>query len=127
MAAQLLVGRGPGGGDGGADAAGVVAAPGHPGRELRGPVAGEDQVAWRVDEARGHGAAADVDRCVGRRRVPRRARPRRRAPSSTTSAASATAPSGPSPRRVVGDQLADAGDQRCVIASPTARSIDVGQ
>ena len=60
---QLLVGGGAGGGDGGADAAGGVRRAGHPGRELLGAVAGEHQVAVRVDEA-------GDDRRARRRRTP---------------------------------------------------------
>ena len=66
---ELLVGRGPGGGHGGADPAGGVRLAGHPGRELLRPVAGEDQVAVAVDEPREHRAAAGVDDLVGVRHV----------------------------------------------------------
>ena len=84
--AQRGVVRGPGGGDGRGDPAPVVALAAHPGGELGRPVAGEDQVGVRVDEARDHGAAAEVDPPVrGRgqrgRADPRdRLRPRRRPP-----------------------------------------------
>jgi hypothetical protein len=62
---QLGVGRPPGGGDGGADPAAVVAGTRHPGLELGRPVAGEDQVGMAVDEAGDHRPAADVDAVVG--------------------------------------------------------------
>ena len=75
VAGELLVGGGAGGGDGGADAAGGVRRAGHPGRELRRPVAGEDQVGVAVDEAGEHRAAAGVDLLVGGRRVGGRADP----------------------------------------------------
>ena len=49
------------------DAARLVGAAGHPRRELRGAVAGEDQVRVAVDEAGHHAAAAGVDAVVGLR------------------------------------------------------------
>ena len=66
-AAELVVARCPGGGHRGGDPAAVVGLPGHPGGELGRAVAGEHQVAVRIDEAGQHGAAVDVD--LGRRRA----------------------------------------------------------
>ena len=62
---ELLVGRRAGGRDRGADAAGLVRSPGHPGLELRRAVAGEDEVRVGVDEAGDHRGAADVAHGVG--------------------------------------------------------------
>ena len=62
---ELLVGGGTGPGDRGADAAGRVGLAGHPRLELGGAVAGEDEVAVRVDEAGDHRAPAGVDLHVG--------------------------------------------------------------
>ena len=75
---ELLVGGLAGGGDGGADPARGVRRPGHPGRELRRPVAREDQVAVAVDEPGDDRAARRVDARVGGRRLGGAARPRRR-------------------------------------------------
>ena len=78
---ELLVGRGAGRGDGGADAAGGVRRPGHPGGELLGAVAGEHQVRVRVDEPRDHRPPAQVVRRVGRRARSRPGRSTRRGPT----------------------------------------------
>ena len=67
VARQLLVGRGPGRGHGGADAAGGVRRPGHPGGELGSPVAGEDEVGVGVHETRDDRPASRVDKDVGGR------------------------------------------------------------
>ncbi len=61
---ELLVGGLAGGGDRGADAARGVGLPGHPGVELLGAVAREDQVGVGVDEARDHGPARRVEDVV---------------------------------------------------------------
>ena len=58
---QLVVGRGTRGRDGRADAAGLVALPGHARGELLGAVAAEHEVRVAVDEAGDDRAAADVD------------------------------------------------------------------
>ena len=115
------VGR-AGGRDGGADAAGGVGLPRHAGGELLRAIAGEHQVAVAVHVARDH-------RATHRRRRPCRPRGRSLAgptqaivPPSITTAASSTRPeqpggvavvvgAGAARGRVVGDQLADAGDQ----------------
>ncbi len=88
MARELLVGRGPRGGDGRADAAGGVRLTGHPRLELRGAVAGEHEVRVRVDESGDHGGTADI---VARSRPPAhlpRCPNQATRPPSTTNAAS---------------------------------------
>ena len=72
---EVEVAGAPGGAGGHGDPAGAVALPRHPGLELGGPVAGEDEVGVRVDPARQQGPAAGVDGVVGGRRVRRRPEP----------------------------------------------------
>ena len=65
--AQALVGRLPGRRGGHADAACGVGLPGHPGLELGGAVAVEDEVGVGVDPSGQHGPTAEVLALVGRR------------------------------------------------------------
>ncbi len=97
--------------------------PGHPGRELLRAVAGEDQVAVAVHEAGQHRPAARVDHLVGGGRLGGRADPgdpaalddqRRVGPSAPSRSRSALG--------VVGDELADVGDQRRGHSAPIASS-----
>ena len=101
--------RGPGGGDRDVDAAGVVGPPGHAGRELVAPVAGEDEVGVAVDEARA-GRSARRRRCAGRRRRPRRPTATMRSPSTTTHAFVTDAERPVAELGVVGDEQADVVD-----------------
>ena len=80
---QLVVAGGAGRGDGAADATAVVRLAGHPGRELRAPVAGEDQVAVASRRSR---EMTRPPRSIRRRRRERRAAGPIQAimPSSTT-------------------------------------------
>ena len=112
-AGELLVGGGAGGGDGGADAAGGVRRAGHPGGELRRPVAGEDQVGVGVHEPGDHGAAAGVDVGVGVRGLGRRADPGDRGAVEDDRGVGDDAEAVVAGRAggVVGDQLADVGDE----------------
>ena len=108
-AGELLVGGGPGGGDGGADAAGGVRRPGHPGGELRRAVAREDQVGVGVHEAGDDGAATGVDVDVGRRGVGGGPGPRDPVALEDDGGVGDDAEEVVG-LRVVGDQLADVGD-----------------
>ena len=89
--------RRPGRGDGGRDPAAVVPGPRHPGLELAGPVAGEDQVRVGVDETGDDGPPPDVDPGVGVRRGGRRADPGD-GPVLDDQRGAGDEPSGPSPR-----------------------------
>ena len=108
------------------DAAGRVAAAGHPRGELGRPLPGEHQVRVRVDEPGQHRPAGRVDRFIGGRRAGRRPVQAIRSPSMTSAASLITA-NRPGPRRAepaaraglgrvgrarrVGHQLADPVDQ----------------
>ncbi len=121
VAGELLVGGGPGGGDGGADATGGVRRPGHPGGELRGAVAGEDQVA--SGSRRTRGAPHGRRRRRGRRRAGRRRPARSRRPSAALEDERGVGDrcrAGPAPAGVVGDQLADV--VMTVAVTPAPRS-----
>ena len=107
---ELLVGRGPGGGDGRADAAGGVRRPGHPGGELRRAVAREDQVGVGVHEAGDDRAAAGVDVDVGGRGVGGGAGPGDPVALEDDGGVGDDAEEVVG-LRVVGDQLADVGDE----------------
>ena len=93
---ELLVGGGAGRGDRGADAAGRVRRPGHPGRELLGPVAGEHQVASASRRSRGpppgrrrRTRVSAAGACRGRTDPGDRGRPRRPARRRAARAAAA--------------------------------------
>ena len=114
MAGELLVGGGPGRGDGGADPAGGVRLPGHPGRELLRP--------GRRRRPGGCGCRRSRGARPGRRRRRARRPPGASAAGPTQATVAAlddqggvrrSAPSRSSARRVVGDQLADVGDAGC--------------
>ena len=66
VGAQVVGRGGSGRGHGRANAAGRIGPTRHPSRELGRPVAGEDQVGMRVDEAGQHGATIHVHPLVGR-------------------------------------------------------------
>src|SRR5699024_7214026 len=97
-------------------AAAVVALPGHPGGELRGPVPREDEVGEDVDETAQHAPRRDVEPLVrGGRRARRAERGDGRRPVDAVAVdddgvvgAGAGAPFA---RAVAGEQLADAGDE----------------
>ncbi len=68
LSRELLIGCGPGCGDCAPDSPGRVGLARHPGRELGGPITGEDQVTVTVHEPRQYGASARVVRRVSGRR-----------------------------------------------------------
>jgi hypothetical protein len=104
---ELLIGRGAGGGDRGADAPGFVRSAGHPRLELRGTITGEDEVRVGVDEAGDHRSAAHVAHRVRVRRGGAVADP---GDVAVLDDQCPVADHGP--LVVPGDQLADVGDQQ---------------
>ena len=109
---ELLVGRGAGGGHGGADAAGGVALPRHPGSELVGTVAGEDEVGVGVDEAGQHRATTEVPGRVGVGSVEPPADPHDPAALDHDRGILDEPERSPVVGRVVGDELGDPGEQQ---------------
>ena len=113
VGAQHRVGGGAGRLDRDQDAARPVEPARHPGGELGAALPGEDQVSVRVGEPGQHGPAARVHRGVRGRRPGRGPGPGHRAVGDDQRRVLAR---GEPARRVpvVGDQLADAGDQRAL-------------
>jgi hypothetical protein len=108
---QLLVGGLPGGGDRGTDAARAVGPAGHPRGELLGPVPGEHQVGMGVDEPGDHRPTAQLERGVGRGRVPAGADPGEPAALDHHGGVEQLADRR-AVRRVVGHQRTDPGQQQ---------------
>ena len=114
---QFLVRGGPGGRHRAADPAGLVRLAGHPRRELRAALPGEDQVRVGVDEAGQHRPAAAVDGLVRGGRLPGGAGPGHPAVVDDQGRAGQCGERPRSLARIivragVGDQFADVGDQR---------------